>query len=233
MKNIRSSYIFFSVILTICHCLIFNQAANAQIVKGSTKEQVIKRFGEPSGVMSTGSEEILSYPGGMIVLIDGIVDQIDDNFEMDIKQRSMEDKYKEAQRAKGLTEYKGEWITKTEKRQIELNREQQQPIRMFKGGGNLVDLKDIIVPGRITIVDFYADWCEPCKKMSPYLEHIAKNDPDVFLRKIDIVQWGTPVTNQYGIRSIPDVRVFDRSGRMVGSPTHDFNQILSYIGRSK
>ncbi len=233
MKKIRIAQLLILLILSFTVCLVFSNELFAKIEKGSTKAEVIDKFGEPSGVMNTDNEEILSYPGGMIWLIDGIVEQIDDNFEVMLKQRDVEDKFKEAQKAKGLTEYKGDWITKPEKKQIELTKAQQQPIRVLKTGGKLVDLKNILVPGKITIVDFYADWCGPCTKMSPYLEHIAKKDPDVFLRKIDIVKWGTPVTNQYGIRSIPDVRVFDRSGRMVGSPSHDLNEVLSFIGHSK
>ncbi len=233
MKKIRAAQILIVMILTFVFCLGFNNAVFAKIVKGSTRVEVIDKFGEPSGVMSTGSEEILSYPGGMIVLIDGIVAQIDDNFEMLIKRRKMEDKYKDTQKSKGLTEHKGNWITKNEKKQIELTKSQQQPIRVIKNGGKLVNLKDILIPGKIIVVDFYADWCGPCKKIAPYLKNIARNDPDVFLRQIDIVSWETPITTQYSIRSIPDVRVFDRNGRMVGRPTHDLNEIVSYIQRSK
>ena len=233
MKNIRIPHIIIVTILTCSFCLGLNSTLFAEIKKGSTRAEVIARYGEPNGVMSTGSEEILTYPGGMVVLNDGIVDQIDANFEMQLQQRSMEDKFKAAQKSKGLTEYKGDWITKTEKKQIKQNQALQKPIIIFKDGGKQVDLKDVLVPGKITLIDFYADWCGPCKKISPYLEHLAQNDPDVYLRKIDIVNWGTLVTIQYGIKSIPDVRVFDRNGRMVGRPTYNFNEILSYVGQSK
>lgn len=233
MKNIRIPYILLLTILTCSCLLVFNSVLFAKIEKGSTRAEVINKYGEPTGIINTGNEEILSYPGGMIVFIDGVVDQIDPNFEMRLEDRKMETKFKEAQEAKGLTEYKDAWITKTEKKQIEKTQTMQQPVLIFKDGGKLVDLKDVLVPGKITLIDFYADWCGPCKKLSPYLEHLARKDADIYLRKIDIVKWGTPVTIQYGIRSIPDVRVFGRDGRMVGSPTYNFNEILSYIGRVK
>ena len=233
MKNIRKPHILILTILVSSFFLVFSSVLFAKIEKGSSRSEVIDKYGEPSGVINTGNEEILSYPGGMIVLIDGIVDQIDTRFEMQLEERRMEAQFKDAQEAKGLTEYKGDWITKTEKKQIEKNRAMRQPILVFKDGGKPVDLKDVLVPGKITLIDFYADWCVPCKKIAPYLEHLAKKDPDVYLRKIDIVKWETPVTTQYGIKSIPDIRVFDRNGRMVGMPTFNFNEILSYVGRSK
>lgn len=233
MKKINSPQLVILIVLSFAVLFIFNNNAFAEIKKGSTRAEVVNKFGEPNGVMTMGKEDIFTYPGGMIVLIDGIVDQIDANFEAQLEQRVKEDKYSESQKEKGLTKHKGEWITKEAKKQIDVTKAQQQPIRILRGGGRAVEISEILVPGKITIVDFYADWCGPCKKMAPYLVHIAQKDPDVYLRQIDIVKWGTPVTSQYGIRSIPDVRVFDRNGRMVGKPTHDFNEILSYIGRSK
>jgi thiol-disulfide isomerase/thioredoxin len=88
----------------------------------------------------------------------------------------------------------------------------------FSGGG-VLDLKKVIVPGKITIVDFHADWCGPCKQISPHLDKINKDDPDVVLRKVDIVKLGTPVTKQFDIKSIPRIHIYDRTGKLVGSVT--------------
>lgn len=82
--------------------------------------------------------------------------------------------------------------------------------------GSRVDLEKHLVRGRVTVVDFYAAWCGPCRVISPYLEKLAGEDPDVVLRKIDIVKWGSPVATQYHIQSIPHIRVFDRRGQLVG-----------------
>jgi thiol-disulfide isomerase/thioredoxin len=84
------------------------------------------------------------------------------------------------------------------------------------GHGQKIDLAKCLVAGQVTIVDFYADWCGPCRQLGPQLEKIAKEDPQVVLRKMDIVQWGTPVTQQFGINAIPHVQVYGKTGKLIG-----------------
>ena len=45
------------------------------------------------------------------------------------------------------------------------------------GHGSQVDIARHLSPGNVTIVDFYADWCGPCKMISPFLEQLAKARP--------------------------------------------------------
>ncbi|MFT4689434.1 MAG: thiol-disulfide isomerase/thioredoxin [Limisphaerales bacterium] len=100
-------------------------------------------------------------------------------------------------------------------------------------GGAEVDVKSLMPAGKITIVDFYADWCGPCRKISPQLESIAKENPDVVLRKVDIVRWGTPVTAQYKIRSVPNIRVYGMDKQQIGESTHDLGIVQTYIAQAK
>ncbi|MBT3294926.1 MAG: thioredoxin family protein [Verrucomicrobia bacterium] len=106
-------------------------------------------------------------------------------------------------------------------------------VRKIANGGQRVDLKKIVVPGKITVVDFYADWCGPCRRMGPELEKIARTDPDVKLVKIDVVNWNTDVIKQFGIRSIPNVHVYDRNGTAVGAPTAGLTAVKQNIGRAR
>ena len=55
--------------------------------------------------------------------------------------------------------------------------------------GAQVDINQHLALGNVTVVDFYADWCGPCRRLSPSLEQMARSDPEIALRKIDIVNW--------------------------------------------
>jgi thiol-disulfide isomerase/thioredoxin/plastocyanin/CHASE3 domain sensor protein len=75
------------------------------------------------------------------------------------------------------------------------------------------------VAGKITIFDFWATWCEPCKVLEPALVEIARAHPEVIaIRRIDAVDWDSAVVAQYltprGF-GLPHIKVFDRSGRLL------------------
>lgn len=81
-----------------------------------------------------------------------------------------------------------------------------------------VKLSQHLEPDRYVVFDFYADWCGPCRQLTPRLEAIVRKYPHkVALKKIDIVNWGTPVAKQFRIHSIPYVKIYAPNGREVVS----------------
>jgi thioredoxin-like negative regulator of GroEL len=108
-----------------------------------------------------------------------------------------------------------------------------QPIEVISHGTQ-VDINQHLAFGNVTVVDFHADWCGPCRRLSPSPEQMASSDSEVALRKIDIVNWRTPVVQQFNIHSIPQVNVYDRSGRLVGTVVGvDFEKVKSYVAQAK
>ena len=100
--------------------------------------------------------------------------------------------------------------------------------------GAPVDITKHLALGNVTVVDFYADWCGPCKQLSPSLEQMARTDPEIALRKIDIVNWNTAVAKQHNIHSIPQVNVYNRGGRLVGTVVGaSVEEVKRYVAQAK
>ncbi len=69
-------------------------------------------------------------------------------------------------------------------------------------------------PGRLVVVDFYADWCPPCRQLAPRLEAVTREfGGKVALAKVNVDQ-AKDLASRHGVSSIPDVRLF-RDGRQV------------------
>ncbi|WP_280536320.1 thioredoxin [Halopenitus sp. POP-27] len=80
----------------------------------------------------------------------------------------------------------------------------------------------------LVLVDFYADWCGPCKMLEPVLEDVAATTPATVLKvDADVHQ---NLTGQYGVRGLPTLLLF-RDGepveRLVGAQTEE--QLRSVI----
>jgi thioredoxin 1 len=68
--------------------------------------------------------------------------------------------------------------------------------------------------GKITIVDFYADWCGPCRKIGPVLEKIAEGNPDIVLQKVNVDK-NKDLAQEYNVTGIPHIIIYDKSADVV------------------
>ena len=72
---------------------------------------------------------------------------------------------------------------------------------------------DEVIQKDKVIVDFYAEWCGPCKMLSPILDKVSKElNLDTYKVNVDDVE---EVARRYGIMSIPTVMIFSK-GEEVG-----------------
>lgn len=54
------------------------------------------------------------------------------------------------------------------------------------------------------IIDFYADWCGPCKMVAPILEELSKEHPEIVIYKVD-TEAELELASVFQIRSIPSI----------------------------
>lgn len=83
----------------------------------------------------------------------------------------------------------------------------------------------------LTLVDFYADWCGPCKMIAPVLEDLAgEYDGKVSIVKLD-ADAHPEVLSKYGVRGLPTLMMFE-NGKPVGTRVgaQPASALKSFIG---
>ena len=113
--------------------------------------------------------------------------------------------------------------------------------------GKAVRLTDLVKPGHVTLLDFWASWCVPCQQEIPFLKELyekyhaqgfdivsisldkskpawlkalARNDMP-WPQMSDLKAWEGPVTQDYGIQAIPFVLLLDKQGNIALKNLHD------------
>lgn len=86
----------------------------------------------------------------------------------------------------------------------------------------------------LTLVDFWAVWCGPCRMFGPIFEQVSNQVPDVKFVKFEIDESNRRIPAQYGIRSIPSVLAF-KNGELVEARAGlmDADTLMQWINELK
>lgn len=92
-------------------------------------------------------------------------------------------------------------------------------------------LIDAIQYHGLVVVDFYAQWCGPCKTVSPILEKLSDEYDEVKFLKVD-VDTLSELTLEYEVTSMPTILFFkegNKEGRVVGANIPALRQVIAAL----
>ncbi|MBO5354449.1 MAG: thioredoxin [Clostridia bacterium] len=78
---------------------------------------------------------------------------------------------------------------------------------------NEAKYRELIESGATVLLDFYADWCGPCRMLSPVIEQIAHEHPEIVVGKVNVDEENA-LAMRFGITSIPFVALI-KNGEVV------------------
>jgi thioredoxin 1 len=86
-------------------------------------------------------------------------------------------------------------------------------------------------PGRL-VVDFWAEWCGPCRVVAPMLERLAREHPEVRIAKVNVDD-EPGLAHEHGVYGIPTLIRFDGGEETIRIPgAFPYEQLLEALGMS-
>ena len=84
---------------------------------------------------------------------------------------------------------------------------------MVKELESVDDFKNAIASSKLTIVDFFATWCGPCKAIAPKLEDLAESNPNIQVVKVDVDKL-EDLSQEQGITAMPTFLFFKNGSKL-------------------
>ena len=86
-----------------------------------------------------------------------------------------------------------------------------------------MNFEEEITSEKIVLIDFYADWCGPCKMLAPILEQVSEENPEIKIIEVNVDEYQAEAKN-YNIFSIPTLVLMEdgkEKKRLVGLVSKD------------
>jgi thiol-disulfide isomerase/thioredoxin len=80
--------------------------------------------------------------------------------------------------------------------------------------GTTVVIEDQLIPGYVTVVDFWSEHCGACIVVGGMLAVQVALEPGIVIRKVDVGDGFTPVAAAYQISALPHYRIYDKARRL-------------------
>lgn len=68
--------------------------------------------------------------------------------------------------------------------------------------------KEVLENNGITVVDFWASWCGPCKMFGPIFENLSNKKKEIKFCKLNVDEDNENISKEYGVLSIPTIILF-------------------------
>ena len=115
---------------------------------------------------------------------------------------------------------------------VEIREPKEQPTATT--GIPIKDFDKLITGNKLVMVDFYAVWCGPCKRMAPFVEQVKEEKKDVVTVLSIDAEAQPEISSRYNLEGYPTL-IFFKKGQIVANAIgyHDKNQILELINKFK